>query len=103
MRAQAAHFLATCGASAGANDGPLGSPSNIRVHSLASRVGQSQSTKMATVTFVNVPPILLERTSRRQSSFPFMHQDIHSTITIDREFSGFTVLNDVQPDDHVLE
>ncbi|KAK4095782.1 hypothetical protein N658DRAFT_490443, partial [Parathielavia hyrcaniae] len=99
-REQAAHFISTCGQSLGGT-GLLGSPSNIRVHSLASRVGQDQSTKMATVTFVRVPLLLLNR--KAQWSLPFLHENTHGIITIDATFSGFTVLNDVQENEHVVD
>jgi hypothetical protein len=98
-RAQAADFLSTCGGLQG--HGPLGPASNIRVHSLASRVGQSQSTKAATVTFVRLPPLLLDMKS--QWSLLFTNQGIHGTITIDAAFSGLPILNDVQPDEHNVE
>jgi hypothetical protein len=98
-RAQAAEFLSRCGGSQGY--GQLGPAFNIRVHSLASRAGQAQSTKMATATFVSVPSLLLDK--KNQWSIPFVHQGIHGSITIDVTFSGFTVLNDVQPDEHVVE
>jgi hypothetical protein len=56
---------------------------------------------VATVTFVRLPSLLLDR--KRQWSLLFAHQGIHGTITIDVAFSGFTVLNDVQPEEHKVE
>jgi hypothetical protein len=56
---------------------------------------------MATVTFARVPSRLLNK--KTQWSIPFVHQGIHGTLTLDVTFSGFTVLNDVQPDEHVVK
>ena len=102
-KTEVSQFLSTCG------DGELGSPSNTRVHSLASRVGQSQVTKMATVTFANVPPLLLEkrRMKEKQWSIPWLTPMVgkHGVIVVDVQaaFYGFTILNDVEPDKHAME
>ncbi|KAK4212763.1 hypothetical protein QBC37DRAFT_186794 [Rhypophila decipiens] len=100
-RVEASRFLSTCG------DSVLGQSSNIRVHSLASRVGQAPSSKIATVTFVQVPRILLEhrKSKQRHWSIPFEHEGCHKAITVDVQgtFHGFTFLNDVQPDEHCLD
>ena len=62
---------------------------------------------MATVTFANVPSLLLEKrkSKEKQWSIPFVHEGSHRVLTVDVQatFSGFTFLNDVQPDDHILE
>lgn len=75
-------------------DGMLGSASNIRVHSLASLVGQSRSAKMATVTFSTTPPFLLERrkAKMKQWSIPSVHDGNHGTVVVDVQatFHGFT-------------
>ncbi|KAK4124663.1 hypothetical protein N657DRAFT_633694 [Parathielavia appendiculata] len=60
-RVHGAYFLSTCGTSRLEGKGRLGSPPNIPIHSLASRVGQSQAPKMATVSFVTVPCLLLDK------------------------------------------
>jgi len=81
----AAEFLSSCGAVSG--DGELGPSSNIRIHSLASCVGLSQPTRMATITFGVIPSqLLLKRKQKaRHWSIPF------------------TFFNDVDPDCHVME
>ena len=62
---------------------------------------------MATVTFVNVPSPLLEKrkNKEKQWSIPFVYEKSHGILTVDVQaaFNGFTFLNDVQLDDHIME
>ncbi|KAK1753330.1 SERAC1 [Echria macrotheca] len=98
---QAPGFLSTCA------DGVLGPQADLRVHSLASRAGQSDSAKMATVTFINVPVSLLEKrkSKEKQWSIPFVHGGRHRILTVDIQanFSGFTFLSDNSAADYVMD
>ncbi|CCF35507.1 SERAC1 [Colletotrichum higginsianum] len=79
----------------------LGPTDNIRVHSLAARSGQRQSTKTATASFSTVPPLLLKKQSRWV--IPFVWGNNHSHIVVDTDFHGFTALNGVEADKHVMD
>ena len=74
---------------------------NIMIHSLASRVGLSNPTKTATVTFREIPSILLDK--RTQWTCTFVHMGNSGTLVIDTHFDGFTVLNEVEEENYVLE
>ena len=83
-------------------DAGLGPVANMRVHSLASCAGVArESTKTATVTFTATPAILLQ--DRREWILQFMFKGTYGSLVIDTDFHGFTILNEVQPDDHSID
>ncbi|KAI9150045.1 SERAC1 protein [Paramyrothecium foliicola] len=99
LKSQIAQFLSTCGFSH--DQGQLGPASNIRVHSLAARLGQRRPIKTATVTFLTLPPLLAN--GECHWIIPFVREGTYEKILIDVDFHGFTDLNDVEPEDHVLD
>ncbi|CAM1508100.1 Fc.00g049480.m01.CDS01 [Cosmosporella sp. VM-42] len=98
-REQLPHFLST--SETGQGNGPLGPVQNFRIHSYASRAGQKDPTKMATVTFLDVPPMFL--CVKTEWTVSFVHNNAPGRILIDTNFDGFTVLNEVKEENHVLD
>ena len=97
-REQIPRFLSSCEALQGSDKAY---PSdNVLVHSLASFAGQRKSTKTATVSFQEAPPRLLKNS---QWSIPFNHNGRDGSIVLDTQFEGFTVMNEINAEDHVLE
>ena len=81
-------------------DAGLGPVSNMRVHSLALCAGVAP-TKTATITFTATPAILLQ--DRREWILQFMFKGTYGSLVIDTDFHGFTILNEVQPEDHCID
>ncbi|KAH7171267.1 SERAC1 [Dactylonectria macrodidyma] len=95
VRDKLADFLSSCEMQ------KLGPADNFQIHSYASRLGQRNSTKTATVTFKVIPSALLGKSTEWTASFE--HNNVFGRITLDTNFDGFTVLNEVEPDNHVLD
>lgn len=85
------------------HDAGLGPVSCMRIHSLASCLGITvESTKTATITFTTIHVILLDD-DQRQWILQFASQGTYGSLVVDTDFHGFTVLNEVRPEDHVLD
>jgi|ERR1700733_5522485 hypothetical protein len=79
----------------------------IIVRSLASSIDSFENppTKVATVTFEDRPTALEDPKDPRRSEwfFPSSRTSLPHNIIIDTHFRGFTVLNEVYPERHLLE
>lgn len=79
----------------------LGSVENIVIHSLGSSLVPYEipRTKTATIVFKSLPGIF----DTDETQWTVRLPDLQCSILIDVEFLGFTALNDVDTDLHMLE
>lgn len=79
----------------------LGPEDDIVVYSLASSLVpfETSRTKTATIIFKSLPSIF----DNDETEWTLVTRDSQPNITIDVHFLGFTALNDVDSDFHVLE
>lgn len=80
------------------------SSDQITVYSLAKTSNQWGSmSKVATVQFKSIPPILDPETPGAQWKFPIPDSQHDEVLILDTHFRGMTVLNDVEKENHRAE